>query len=54
MDKVEVTLTKEKETKRMIRYTTEDEEALVGNIYILKTAFNGTIPNAVTVKVEAA
>ena len=53
MEKFTVVLKLDKDTRRFFRFQTEDEaEALVSNIYISKSAFDGKVPEVVKITVE--
>lgn len=49
---VSITLERTRETKRTYRFETADEDAHVTSLYVRKSAFNGTVPESVTVTVS--
>lgn len=55
MKRVVVTLEQVKETKGTYRFDSPDPEAVVANVYIRKSAFEGgTAPRRITVTIEEA
>lgn len=46
---VSVTLPFSRETKRKVRFETDDESAAIEDVYIKKSVFNGTVPDNITI-----
>lgn len=53
MSAKQVTLTVEKECNKVVKYATDDETALVTNVYLSKT-FATPMPKAITITIAAA
>lgn len=49
-----VLMTKEKDCKHVVKYSTDDEEAIVQNVYVAKTAWPGGMPDKIAVFVQQA
>ena len=51
INKIEVTMEPEKETKRFWRFTSLGDDEVIDTVYIAKRAFDGTVPQRIKIAV---